>query len=101
MAGVVLFRQVESEVLSDLDLSGPLAIVMALGTCLLLAGKLQATALLCKHKNQQNEQYAQPLCRRPLQSSEHAEGNFCHSSGFTSHVSLTDLLSDANVWFLK
>mmetsp|Transcript_11782 Transcript_11782/g.26682 ORF Transcript_11782/g.26682 Transcript_11782/m.26682 type:complete len:289 (+) Transcript_11782:75-941(+) len=38
--GVALFRPVDNEVLSDLDLSGPLAIVMALGTCLLLAGKM-------------------------------------------------------------
>jgi len=40
MKGVAFFKKVESEVLDDLDLSGPLAIILALGTCLLLAGKI-------------------------------------------------------------
>lgn len=40
MKGVAFFRKVEQEVLEDLDLSGPLAIILALGTCLLLAGKI-------------------------------------------------------------
>eukprot|EP00446_Apocalathium_sp_SHHI-4_P012632 CAMPEP_0177213894 /NCGR_PEP_ID=MMETSP0367-20130122/33405_1 /TAXON_ID=447022 ORGANISM="Scrippsiella hangoei-like, Strain SHHI-4" /NCGR_SAMPLE_ID=MMETSP0367 /ASSEMBLY_ACC=CAM_ASM_000362 /LENGTH=283 /DNA_ID=CAMNT_0018663249 /DNA_START=56 /DNA_END=907 /DNA_ORIENTATION=- len=40
MKGVAFFKKVEAEVLEDLDLSGPLAIILALGTCLLLAGKI-------------------------------------------------------------
>jgi len=40
MKGVAFFKQVEQEVLEDLDLSGPLAIIMALSTCLLCAGKI-------------------------------------------------------------
>lgn len=40
MKGVAFFKQVEQEVLEDLDLSGPLAIILALSTCLLLAGKI-------------------------------------------------------------
>merc|ERR1719162_1001800 len=40
MKGVAFFKKVEAEVLEDLDLSGPLAIILALGLCLLLAGKI-------------------------------------------------------------
>lgn len=40
MKGVAFFKQVEAEVLEDLDLSGPLAVIMALSTCLLFAGKI-------------------------------------------------------------
>jgi len=40
MKGVAFFKAVNQEILEDLDLSGPLAIIMALGTCLLLAGKI-------------------------------------------------------------
>merc|ERR1719188_670987 len=40
MKGVAFSKQVEQEVLEDLDLSGPLAIILALSTCLLCAGKI-------------------------------------------------------------
>lgn len=40
MKGVAFFTKVEQEVLEDLDLSGPLAIILALSMCLLLAGKI-------------------------------------------------------------
>lgn len=43
--GVVFFKQVDQEVLVDLDLSGPLAIIMALACCLLLAGKISFSYL--------------------------------------------------------
>jgi len=39
MQGVALFKKVDEEILRDADLSGPLAIVLALGMCLLLSGK--------------------------------------------------------------
>eukprot|EP00929_Paragymnodinium_shiwhaense_P091840 TRINITY_DN51731_c0_g1_i1.p1 TRINITY_DN51731_c0_g1~~TRINITY_DN51731_c0_g1_i1.p1 ORF type:complete len:271 (+),score=46.34 TRINITY_DN51731_c0_g1_i1:88-813(+) len=38
--GVALFKKLDEEILRDADLSGPLLIVLALGCCLLLAGKL-------------------------------------------------------------
>mmetsp|Transcript_15188 Transcript_15188/g.39114 ORF Transcript_15188/g.39114 Transcript_15188/m.39114 type:complete len:296 (-) Transcript_15188:100-987(-) len=41
MKGVALFKQIDQDVLEDADLSGPIAIIMTLGTCLLLAGKIQ------------------------------------------------------------
>lgn len=41
MKGVAFFKKLEEDILSDLDLSGPLCICLALGVCLLLAGKLQ------------------------------------------------------------
>lgn len=40
MKGVAFFKAVDQEILEDLDLSGPLAIIMALSTCLLFAGKI-------------------------------------------------------------
>ncbi|CAK0840772.1 unnamed protein product [Prorocentrum cordatum] len=43
--GVAFFKKVDQEVLSDLDLSGPLAIIMALACCLLLAGKISFSYL--------------------------------------------------------
>lgn len=39
--GVAMFKSVDQDVLEDADLSGPIAIIMMLGTCLLLAGKIQ------------------------------------------------------------
>eukprot|EP00930_Biecheleria_cincta_P058072 TRINITY_DN43922_c0_g1_i1.p1 TRINITY_DN43922_c0_g1~~TRINITY_DN43922_c0_g1_i1.p1 ORF type:complete len:261 (-),score=48.61 TRINITY_DN43922_c0_g1_i1:177-959(-) len=41
MKGVAFFKKLDEEILSDLDLSGPLCICLTLGVCLLLAGKLQ------------------------------------------------------------
>jgi len=41
MKGVALFKTIDQDVLEDADLSGPIAIIMMLGTCLLLAGKIQ------------------------------------------------------------
>jgi len=41
MKGVAFFKKLDEQVLSDLDLSGPLCICLSLGVCLLLAGKLQ------------------------------------------------------------
>merc|ERR1719272_1299262 len=39
--GVAFFKRIDQDLLADADLSGPLMIGMALGVCLLLAGKLQ------------------------------------------------------------
>lgn len=39
--GVAFFKKLDEDVLRDADLSGPLVICLALGTSLLLAGKLQ------------------------------------------------------------
>lgn len=41
MQGVAFFKRLDEDVLRDADLSGPLVICLALGTALLLAGKLQ------------------------------------------------------------
>jgi hypothetical protein len=43
--GVAFFKKVDQDVLVDLDLSGPLAIIMALACCLLLAGKISFSYL--------------------------------------------------------
>mmetsp|Transcript_41886 Transcript_41886/g.129817 ORF Transcript_41886/g.129817 Transcript_41886/m.129817 type:complete len:271 (+) Transcript_41886:110-922(+) len=40
MKGIAFFKKIDEEVLRDADLGGPLIIVLSLGTCLLLAGKL-------------------------------------------------------------
>lgn len=45
MKGVALFKQIEEDVLADLDLSGPIAILVALATCLLLAGKISFSSV--------------------------------------------------------
>merc|ERR1719461_833760 len=45
MKGVAFFKQIEEDVLSDLDLSGPIVIVLALATCLLLAGKISFSSV--------------------------------------------------------
>jgi hypothetical protein len=39
--GVAMFKTVDQDVLEDADLSGPIAIIMALGMCLMMAGKIQ------------------------------------------------------------
>eukprot|EP00747_Dinoflagellata_sp_TGD_P162914 gnl/TRDRNA2_/TRDRNA2_181063_c0_seq1.p1 gnl/TRDRNA2_/TRDRNA2_181063_c0~~gnl/TRDRNA2_/TRDRNA2_181063_c0_seq1.p1 ORF type:complete len:301 (+),score=44.41 gnl/TRDRNA2_/TRDRNA2_181063_c0_seq1:100-903(+) len=41
MQGVAFFKKIDEDLLTDADLSGPLVICLALGCCLLLAGKLQ------------------------------------------------------------
>jgi len=41
MKGIMFFKRLEDDVLRDADLSGPIAIILALAMCLLLAGKMQ------------------------------------------------------------
>mmetsp|Transcript_39039 Transcript_39039/g.105684 ORF Transcript_39039/g.105684 Transcript_39039/m.105684 type:complete len:264 (-) Transcript_39039:73-864(-) len=40
MKGIAFFKKLDEEVLRDADLGGPIVIILALGLCLLLAGKL-------------------------------------------------------------
>jgi len=40
MKGIAFFKKLDEEVLRDADLGGPILIILALGLCLLLAGKL-------------------------------------------------------------
>merc|ERR1719230_137235 len=40
MQGVAFFQKLDQDLLDDADLTGPLVICLALGVCLLLAGKL-------------------------------------------------------------
>lgn len=40
MKGIAMFKTLDEEVLRDADLGGPIVIILALGLCLLLAGKL-------------------------------------------------------------
>lgn len=45
MKGVAFFKHIEEDVLDDLDLSGPIAILVALATCLLFAGKISFSSV--------------------------------------------------------
>merc|ERR1719414_2261160 len=67
MKGIAFFKRLYEEVLRDADLGGPIVIILALGLCLLLAGKLvsQGTYL---SRSVRVPAHRRMACRRPMRA---------------------------------